>query len=69
MIRIIEAGAVDEAIEMITGRYETVSGTVLSTEMGTLRLTTEAGELKISFDVIREITGSVFDTDWELCCP
>lgn len=63
------ADANHSAYHFGAGRYETVTGTVLSAEMDTLKLRTDAGEMKISFDSIRELTGMVFDMDWELYIP
>ena len=53
----------------IGGRYETISGTVVKADQDTLILSTEDGEVKISFNDIREITSksNIFEKQLEYC--
>lgn len=51
------------------GRYESITGTVLRAETGTLVLLTDSGEQRISFETIREIhsPAGIFSQEWESC--
>ena len=51
----------------IGGRYETISGSVVKADQDTLILSTEDGEVRISFNDIREITSksNIFEKQWD----